>query len=197
MKKNIKTRITVIAASLLIGVSSCNYLEVVPIEQPDLDDMMVDSRSTLEYLYSCYGYMQNVANITPLKYSGIEGGTDEFVVPQTLNEMSSAVQYNNITPVNAFSLKNHYPWRVLYEAIGYCNQFLSSIKENAPEEVTAHSSSINSAIIIPFSTGVSTGAFTMYFSPVLSTVQICSFFVCSNVAFSGDKDAITIVISLP
>lgn len=141
MKKNIKTRITVIAASLLIGVSSCNYLEVVPIEQPDLDDMMVDSRSTLEYLYSCYGYMQNVANITPLKYSGIEGGTDEFVVPQTLNEMSSAVQYNNITPVNAFSLKNHYPWRVLYEAIGYCNQFLSSIKENAPEEVTAQEKS--------------------------------------------------------
>ena len=136
MKKNIKTRITVIAASLLIGVSSCNYLEVVPIEQPDLDDMMVDSRSTLEYLYSCYGYMQNVANISPLRYNGIEGGADEFVVPQTLNEMSSAAQYNNITPVNAYSLKDHYPWRGLYESIGYCNQFLNSIKTNCPEEVT-------------------------------------------------------------
>ena len=136
MKKNIKTGISAIVASLLIGVSSCNYLEVVPIEQPDLDDMMVDSRSTLEYLYSCYGYMQNVANISPLRYNGIEGGADEFVVPQTLNEMSSAAQYNNITPVNAYSLKDHYPWRGLYESIGYCNQFLNSIKTNCPEEVT-------------------------------------------------------------
>ena len=136
MRKNIKTGISAIVASLLIGVSSCNYLEVVPIEQPDLDDMMVDSRSTLEYLYSCYGYMQNVANISPLRYNGIEGGADEFVVPQTLNEMSSAAQYNNITPVNAYSLKDHYPWRGLYESIGYCNQFLNSIKTNCPEEVT-------------------------------------------------------------
>ena len=39
---------------------------------------------------------------------------------------------------------------------------------------------------------MSTGAFTIYFSPVLSTVQICSFLVCSNVAFSGSRDAITI-----
>ena len=67
----------------------------------------------------------------------------------------------------------------------------------SPEELTAHSSSISSAIIIPFSTGVSTGAFTIYFSPVLSTVQSCSFLVCSNEALSGIKDAITIVISLP
>ena len=80
--------------------------------------------------------MQNVANISPLRYNGIEGGADEFVVPQTLNEMSSAAQYNNITPVNAYSLKDHYPWRGLYESIGYCNQFLNSIKTNCPEEVT-------------------------------------------------------------
>ena len=37
----------------------------------------------------------------------------------------------------------------------------------------------------------------MYFSPVLLTVQICSFLVCSKEAFSGCKEAITIVNSLP
>ena len=67
----------------------------------------------------------------------------------------------------------------------------------SPDELTAHSSSINSAIIIPFSTVVSTGAFTIYFSPVLLTVHNCSFLVCSNVAFSGINEAITIVNSLP
>ena len=67
----------------------------------------------------------------------------------------------------------------------------------SPEEVTEHSSSTNSATIMPFSTVVSIGALTIYFSPDFLTVHNCSFFVCSNVAFEGLKDAITIVISLP
>lgn len=67
----------------------------------------------------------------------------------------------------------------------------------SPEEATEQSSLINSAIIIPFSTVVSTGDLTIYFSPVLLTVQICSFFVCSNEALEGAIEAITIVNSLP
>ena len=67
----------------------------------------------------------------------------------------------------------------------------------SPEDDTEHSSSTNSAIIIPFSTVVSTGALTIYFSPDFSTVHNCSFLVCSNLAFAGAKEAITIVISLP
>ena len=50
---------------------------------------------------------------------------------------------------------------------------------------------------MPFSTVVSIGHLTIYFSPVLSTVQNCSFLVCSKVAFDGCNDAITIVNSLP
>ena len=67
----------------------------------------------------------------------------------------------------------------------------------SPLDETVCSSSISSAIIIPFSTTVSIGDLTMYFSPVSSTVQICSFLVDSNVAFAGRIDAITIVNSLP
>ena len=37
----------------------------------------------------------------------------------------------------------------------------------------------------------------MYFSSDFLTVHNCSFLVCSNLAFEGAREAITIVISLP
>ena len=42
--------------SVLVSALSCSYLNVVPPEQPDTNDMMVDEATTLNMLYSCYSY---------------------------------------------------------------------------------------------------------------------------------------------
>ena len=43
----------------LTGAASCEYLDVVPVETPDRDDMLTDPASALRYLYGCYGPIQN------------------------------------------------------------------------------------------------------------------------------------------
>ena len=49
-----------IAAIAAAAVSvSCSYLDVIPVEQPGTDDMMIDDASTQNFLYSCYGYLQD------------------------------------------------------------------------------------------------------------------------------------------
>ena len=60
MKINIRR---ILSAFAVIAVASCRYLDVVPPEQPDLDDMMVDEATTTKMLYSCYSYAQNNASM--------------------------------------------------------------------------------------------------------------------------------------
>lgn len=44
----------VVASIMGLGVSSCDYLDVVPVEQPSVDNTMDNYTRALGYLYSCY-----------------------------------------------------------------------------------------------------------------------------------------------
>lgn len=126
----IKIYAAIVAMLPLIYFTSCNYLDVVPPEQPDTDDMIIDNQTALRNLYSCYGYLQNGGADMP--YQRIDAtGTDEVVCPQEWQNLGSRVQWNAITP-SSINDDGGYAWVVWYNAIGYCNQFLKLIEENNP-----------------------------------------------------------------
>lgn len=121
-------RANIILWTLLSGVmyfTSCNYLDVVPPEQADIPDMMIDDNTALQNLYSCYGYAQNGGCDQP-DNAHFDFGSDEVVNPQEWLNFGSRIQWNSITST---SINNDggYPWKVWYNAIGYCNQFLELI----------------------------------------------------------------------
>lgn len=50
-----------------LGLTSCDYLDVVPPEQPNIDDAMSSPTRALGFLYSCYG---GVSTDLPSAYLG-------------------------------------------------------------------------------------------------------------------------------
>lgn len=133
--KNIKIALRILLAAAL-ALPSCNYLDVVPPEQADLDDMMKDNNAVINNLYSCYGYIQN-NGLSPMSYSRISGGgADEVVCPQEWGNLGQMAQWNSITP-STINNNNSYPWFACYNAIGYCNQFLKQLDELNPDITAA------------------------------------------------------------
>lgn len=135
MKTNIFAKL--FAACLLLGgVSSCNYLEVVPPETVDEDDMLITKNDALHYLYSCYssvGQYNGYNNI-----GGIETSVDETVNPYLWGRPGQQVSWNTISP----TFKSNWsvmelPWNLVYTGIGQCYQFLKRLDESQPTEVTA------------------------------------------------------------
>lgn len=59
MKLNIIYKIIIGAAIVTTCLTSCNYLDVVPVEQATLDDAYKKPELTLAYLYSCYSGLKN------------------------------------------------------------------------------------------------------------------------------------------
>lgn len=101
-------------------ISSCNYLDVVPPEQADLSDATKDKESTLGFLFSCYG---GINNTCPFSYSGFTSSTDEFVLPPLWanDGASSSIAYGLNTPLN---VQDGWLWgNTCYRFIGQCYLF--------------------------------------------------------------------------
>lgn len=120
-----------LAVSGSLFMASCDYLDVIPTEQADTKDMVIDNLSALKMLYSCYSYMQQPQN-NAINYEAIEGENDETVCPQEWGSMGQKAQWNAITP-SSINGSSSYPWVYLYNGIGYCNQFLELLKDNNPD----------------------------------------------------------------
>lgn len=121
----------VMAVAMVFCICSCNYLDIVPPETAQQKDMMIDNPTTLKYLYGCYGFIDNT-NISGVLYNTIDGGGDDATVrPQEWEGAGSYAQYGYFTPVSA-GTTNKYPWRDLYNAIGYCNEFLANLEKYNP-----------------------------------------------------------------
>ena len=118
MKKTTrKNRIGILAASavLAFNVASCDYLDVVPIETADVDDMLKTQVDALEYLYGCYGFVQGNGKgsatgydgkvngwwIAPLLYYTSRFASDEFVEVDQGVDVSQLIQWNQVTGTNA------------------------------------------------------------------------------------------------
>lgn len=111
--------IAFLAFAMTCGMSSCDYLDIVPPEQPDLADANKDREATLGFLYSCYGSIYN-----PQDYNTLEAGADEFVAPRLWGEGMQKIQWD----LNeAASLADGWRWGNYYRFIGQCHLFMQQL----------------------------------------------------------------------
>lgn len=114
---------------------SCDYLDVVPPETADLDDVMRDKEDALAYLYSCYSatrYSQACNNL-----GCVESSTDEFVNPVLWARLNQWVSWNQLSGTTVSNWDPvDLPWKTSYDAIGYCHLFLKTLEEQKPFGVT-------------------------------------------------------------
>lgn len=123
--KNIFRTVSMAAVlATMAGVSSCNYLDVVPPEQPNLVDAMKTYDRARGFLYSCYNGLTGINNNDyTLRYlAEVNSTTDEYFMPYT---------WNNDNPVLRGTLENTQSgttgisdqWNKWYTAIGQCLLF--------------------------------------------------------------------------
>ena len=67
---------------LVAGISSCDYLDIVPDERPTEEDAFKDKNAAERYLYSCYAFMPKEREGCYLYQIAIVAGgdTSEIVV---------------------------------------------------------------------------------------------------------------------
>lgn len=119
---------TFIASALLAaGVTSCGYLDVAPPETVDRDDMLKTQVDALEYLYGCYGGVQQdyFACVNYRPYN-LRQGSDEIIALSPQNKAFQRYQWNQLNPTTTVSYDA--PWNNLYSDIGYCNQFIRDME---------------------------------------------------------------------
>ena len=80
MKKLTIKRIALRAILPLSIFASCDYLDVVPPEQPETKDTMTDATDAVNFISSCYIAVESCA---PFVYSTYEWSADESVDPPT------------------------------------------------------------------------------------------------------------------
>ena len=76
---------------LSIGLlSACNYLEVIPPEQANLDDTMRDANAVRNFLYSCYSGVENTVTFD-------NPSTDETINSIEMNSGLQKLSYNQLS----------------------------------------------------------------------------------------------------
>lgn len=136
--KNIFKYATVaLAMGSLAGVTSCNYLDVVPPEQPGLNDAMKNHANAQGFLYSCYNGVSQ-RDFSPRDYrSGLNAANDEFLIPETWMAVDGPTSYaimRNTLQTTATSYDPKF-WDTYYSKIGqtllFERELLSEGKKNA------------------------------------------------------------------
>lgn len=127
-----------VASASLLGVTSCNYLDVVPPEQAGLPDAMKTNATALGFLHSCYNGLTH-REMSPTDYrSCINATTDEYVIPNDWYAGDGASAYaairntqnsGNIATAPGF-------WSTFYQMIGQTLLFERELDgEGAKNEV--------------------------------------------------------------
>lgn len=117
--KNIRF-IGVVIVSSILSFTSCDYLDVVPPEQPGLKDAMKDQDAALGFLYSCYGGVKN-----PIKYTSLFASTDEFALPELWNHDGQRMSWNTLTAPSV----GEWIWGGTYRYVGQCYLFLRELEK--------------------------------------------------------------------
>lgn len=126
MKSNILYKFIIGAAVVTTSLTSCNYLDVVPVEQATLDDAYKKPELTLAYLYSCYSGLKKW---NPVDYYNEDvASTDEYVLPPNWNGDAYNIQTNQRSSATG----GGWTWRYCgYDPIRTCHLFLE-IVDKAP-----------------------------------------------------------------
>lgn len=102
-------------------LSSCNYLEVIPPEQANLDDTMKDANAVRNFLYSCYNGVENTITMD-------NPSVDETTNSIELNSGLQKLSYNQLSS----SVIDYGYWHNAYNAIGQCHLFLQQLEKSNP-----------------------------------------------------------------
>lgn len=131
-KINQISRLLLIPCCLL---TSCSYLDVIPPAQADFDDTMKDEAATLNFLFTCYGY---VPRINPFDFKAFEQSADEIVSPKMWDAYQQQMSWGTISAsyYNSWGGDDINIWTPSYNWLGYVHHFLSLIDELQPNGVT-------------------------------------------------------------
>ncbi|MCM1309469.1 MAG: RagB/SusD family nutrient uptake outer membrane protein [Bacteroides sp.] len=128
LNKIFKYMAVAVTVGTLAGVTSCNYLDVVPPEQANLEDAMKTHTNALGFLQSCYAGLTAGDpygnNVVPTDYQSVFcSSTDEYVLPNeqesTYKQIFAALKNTQTTDLSNI---NHL-WGVMYKYIGQCLLF--------------------------------------------------------------------------
>ena len=104
------SNVALLSLAMTCSMTSCEYLDIVPPEQPDLQDANKDRAGTLGFLYSCYAGV-----INPMNYEGLEMGSDEYVLPRLWQTGGQKIQWNLNEAAN---LADGWRWGSYYRYVG-------------------------------------------------------------------------------
>lgn len=117
LNKSIKYISGILMLSAGLMTTSCEFLDIVPPEQADLEDATANSDATEGFLYSCY------ANIkSPINYVLPEASADEFALPRIWGGQTFDFAYDMITPATSLQV-----WNNNYKYIGQIHLFLENL----------------------------------------------------------------------
>lgn len=131
LNKLFKYMVVTVAAGSMAGLTGCDYLDVVPPEQADLEDAMKTHSAAMGFLYSCYKGTES-GDMTPANYTSVFcASQDEYVLPNELesdnaatfaaNKNTQTTDLSNIIWVNG-------GWGWIYTYIGQCLLFEEQLK---------------------------------------------------------------------
>lgn len=121
LKNIFKFAVIAAAAATVTGVTSCNYLDVVPPEQPGLPDGMKNHDNAKGFLYSCYNRMTQRDFCCRDYRSTINAATDEYLITETWYANEGAPAYailRNTQTTTAPGTYNPDFWNTFYAGIG-------------------------------------------------------------------------------
>lgn len=126
MKPNIFNKLIIGATIMATALTSCDYLDVVPVEQVTIEDAYKKPELTLAYLYSCYSGLNKW---NPVDYYNEDvSSTDEYVLPPSWNGDA----YNLQTNQRSSATGGGWHWRYCgYDPIRTCHMFID-IVDKAP-----------------------------------------------------------------
>lgn len=107
------------AASLLIGFSSCDYLDIVPDEIPTDKDAFLDTNAAQRYMYSCYSYLPEPRHGT----GSIDFMTGDEVVTAFEHETFASFPKGNYTASNPVISY----WNTFFQGIRQCYLLINNV----------------------------------------------------------------------
>lgn len=105
--------------SVMIGASSCNYLDVVPDEIDTEEDAFSDYSAVLNYLYSCYSYLPESRSGT----SSLDLMTGDEVVTAFEHETFASFPKGNYSSSNTVISY----WDTFFNGLRQCYLFLDNV----------------------------------------------------------------------
>lgn len=119
----------IMMVSFLSGLCvACDYLDVVPPEQPTATDTMKDRGDAIGFINSCYIAVESTS---PMGYLTYEWANDESVISKFWQDKCQKAAWNLYSETDAAGY-----WGDCYNYLGQCHMFLKLLNQSNPTGAT-------------------------------------------------------------